>query len=605
MAKKTPAKTAAPKIRDTWNLGLMYLSPGDPKIERDLKAMEKACAEFEKKWRPQVKKLGQPKALAEAMRDYESLVEALASNRAGFFLGLSRALDSESQELRAAESRASQRAVSAGNRVEFFTLAIGKLAAAEQARALKAKELAPYRYYLSRVFLTARYQLPEVAETLSNSLSLPGKAMWMDMTDARENALTVEKDGKHVPIAEALGAVSSTADAAERRALHSRSIAALKTVAHYAEAEINAVYTWKKAQDEARGFARPEDATLLSYEVDAKTVAALRKAVTDAYPLARRFYAAKAKLLGLKKLTYADRGVGLAGGTAEGWKPSFAEAADSFKEILDGVGPWYRETFDRYLRDGHLDAYPKKGKTGGAFCTSIRKSPIYVLLNHEPSSRSFATLAHEMGHAFHSEHAGAQAAIYEGYSMATAESASTFFERLAFEKMVAEAPSEESRFGLVFQKANDFVATVFRQIACSEFELALHRRIRAEGYLSAAEIGKEHNRAMSAYLGDAVELSDDDGYFFVTWSHIRRHFYVFSYAFGELVANALYEKYEKEGDVAAFEKFMKAGGSDTVESIFGASGLDVTKPAFWKKGLAAFERMVEEIEAAAARKGKR
>jgi oligoendopeptidase F len=117
-------------------------------------------------------------------------------------------------------------------------------------------------------------------------------------------------------------------------------------------------------------------------------------------------------------------------------------------------------------------------------------------------------------------------------------------------------------------------------------------------------MAREHNRAMAEYLGPAVRVDEDNGYMFVSWSHLRRPFYVFSYAFGELVANALYEKYRATGDVAAFERFMKAGGSDTVENIFAASGLDVTKPAFWKKGLAAFERMVEEIEAEAANRGK-
>lgn len=604
MEKKRKTKGAATAVRESWDLGLMYASPEDPKLERDVRAAERACASFEKAWRPREKELARPAVLAAALREYEALVEALSSSRPGFYLGLSRALDAESQPLRAAEAKLQQRLVAAGNRIEFFTLAIGRLDAAARARALKAKEVAPYRYFLSRIFLSAEHQLPEVAETLSSSLSRPGRSMWIEMTESREAGLTVEKGGKPVPIAEALASVASVEDAGERRALHRRATAALKGIAPYAEAEINAIYSWKKAMDDARRFANPEDETFLRYEISGSTVAALRRAVRDAAPLARRFYAAKAKLLGLKKLSYADRGAGLPPNPSVwSWKPSFAEAADAFAEIVAPVGAWYAETFDRYRRDGQIDVHPKKGKVGGAFCASIRRSPVYVMLNHEPSPRSFATIAHEMGHAFHSELCAGQPPLYEGYSMATAESASTFFERLAFEKMVADAPSPEARFGLVFEKANDFVATVFRQVACFEFESALHRRIRAEGYLSAEEIAKEHNRAMSEYLGPAVELDPDDGYFFVSWSHIRSHFYVFSYAFGELVANALYERYRKAGDVAAFEKFMRAGGSDTVENIFAASGLDVTKPSFWKKGLAAFERMVEEIEAEAAKRG--
>jgi oligoendopeptidase F len=591
--------------KDRWDLGLLYASPEDPKLERDLKAIEKACAAFEKTWRPQVAKLAQPKVLAAAMRGYEALSE-IPGHTPGFYLFLAGDLDTANDGLRAKLALVGERAAKAGNRLEFFSVALAKLPEAARPKLLEAKELARYRYFLDRVFLGARHKLSEAEEKLTALASNPACEMWVDMTNKRESALTVEHEGKQIPLAEAFGRVTTTHDTAARRALYARINAALKGIAPYAEAEMNAVYSWKKIQDELRGFASPEEETLLAYEVSPKTVAALRKAVVDAFPLARRFYAAKAKLLGLPHLEYADRNVDLPpreGGAAE-WKPNFREACATLSEILGPVGPWYRETFRRYLERGQIDADPRQGKSGGGYCYKTRGNPTYVFLNHEPSPNAFKTLAHEMGHAFHYEHAAAQPALYEGYSMATAESASTFFERLAFEKMVADAPSPEARFRLLFGKANDFVSTVFRQIACFNLEMSLHRRVRAEGYLPAAEMAREHNRAMAEYLGPAVRVDEDNGYMFVSWSHLRRPFYVFSYAFGELVANALYEKYRATGDVAAFERFMKAGGSDTVENIFAASGLDVTKPAFWKKGLAAFERMVEEIEAEAANRGK-
>jgi oligoendopeptidase F len=604
MAKKNAPKLAAPAaIRDTWNLALMYSSPSDPRLERDLRAIERGCAEFEKRWRPQAKKLGQLPTLARALNDYEALSERL-SGRPMYYLGLSRAVATDDKTILAAIGRASDRLTKAGNRTTFFALEIGRLPRAVQERALADKKLARYRHLLDNYFRAGAHQLSEAEENLSSLLARPGAGMWEEYTDGRVSALTVEWQGKTIPAQEALSKVTTIDSAEERRELRALAMRAIRTEAPAAEAEMNALYTWKKVQDELRGYARPEDGVIQGYEIDTKTVDTLRREVERAYPLAHRFFAAKAKLMGMKKLAMSDTYAKLpnASGAPE-WKPTFPEAVAALRKLVAPIGDGrYARLLDEMVANGQIDAHPRKGKTGGAFCASQRDLPTYILLNHDPSPNWFTVLAHEFGHASHAWMHRKQPIFYDGVTMMTAEVASTFFESLAHAALAERAPDEATRLRYLVDRAGDFAGSVFAQVSAHAYEETLHRRIRAEGYLSAAEMAKECNVATERFLGPAVEVDEDSGYKFVFWGHLRSHFYFTPYSFGELVALALAEEYRRTGDARAFERFMEKGCSDRAEKIFADSGIDVTKPAFWRKGLAAFERMVEEIEAAAAKK---
>lgn len=601
MPKKSK-KLLSSAARETWNLGLLYASPEDPKLERDLRAVERACATFAKAWQPQAKRLAQVATLARALADYEALSEA-TSGKASYYLWLAKCLATDDKSLLAALGRVDERLTRAGNLVQFFPLALGRLPETAQRRALAAPSLRRYRYLLESIFRSARHQLSDAEEKLSNLLYRPGEGMWEDFVDARVSALSVTWEGKSLPIEEAIGKVPGLPSAEARRALRRLAMDALKTVAPAAEAELNAIYTWKKAQDELRGYARPEDATFEGYEIDRATVETLIREVTRAYPLAHRFYAAKAKLLGLPKLAAADLMAPLpvVPGAAE-WKPSFAEAAATLREVVAPVSAKHVALLDAMLAEGRFDAYPRAGKTGGAFCASRRNLPTYILLNHEPSARSFATLAHEFGHAVHASMHRGQPVFYDGETMMSAEVASTFFERLAADAALAKVADPRARLAALVDRGNDFVATVFRQVAAHGYAATLHRRVRAEGYVSAEEIAREGNAALAPYLGPAVELAPEDGYTFVYWGHLRSHFYFTPYAFGELVAAALHRRFKETGDVQAFERFMAAGCSARVEDIFAASGLDLRQPAVWRQGLAEFEAIVEEVERAAGEK---
>jgi oligoendopeptidase F len=201
-----------------------------------------------------------------------------------------------------------------------------------------------------------------------------------------------------------------------------------------------------------------------------------------------------------------------------------------------------------------------------------------------------------MGHAFHSELSESQGPIYSVLSMSLAETASTLFEQIAFEA-IFEKLSDKEKIVALEQKLNSDIATIFRQIACFNFEKDMHEGIRTKGFLTKEELAGLHNKNMQSYLGSVFEIEDDSGYAFVSWPHLRFFFYVYSYAYGMLVSKALLRRYKKDKSFwTKIEQFLSAGGKDSPENILKEIGIDVSKPSFWKEGLKEIEDDIEKLE---------
>jgi oligoendopeptidase F len=310
----------------------------------------------------------------------------------------------------------------------------------------------------------------------------------------------------------------------------------------------------------------------------------------------------KAKLLGKKKLHYEDRAA-RAGKISRSFtiNETIKGVSDAFAEI----DPKYVRITESYLQKGQVDWMPRQGKHGGGYCSSMYGNPTFVLLNHTNDMHSFGTFAHEMGHAFHGELSEAQGPIYSSYSTSLAETASTLFEQIAFEA-VFEKLSEKEKVAALEMRINDDISTIFRQIACFNFEKDMHTGVRLKGALSGAELAAIHNKNMQAYLGPVVAMDPEDGYYFVTWSHIRRFFYVYSYAFGLLVSKALLRRYRADKSFwSKIEQFLSAGGNDSPENILKSIGIDVSKPDFWQEGIDAIAEDLATLEKLTGKKGKK
>ncbi len=586
MAKKNNIKTE-------WNLALLYpKGDADPQIEKDMQAAEAAYAEFAAKYEKNDSYTKDAAALLTALSDLETLNNK-ANNRPLMYYHYKQVLNSADKHASAMMTTFTQRFTTAGNTIVFFSLTLGKIAPEKQAEFLANAALARYHHFLRVMFNESKHRIGIEGERVLNLMSLPANQLWTKHVQEKTTALHVVWKGKKMPLSQARGLVSEL-PTKERRALYALIVEAEKSIAADAEAELNALGAYKKITDELRGFSKPFDSRVLDSQNRTETIERMIKVVESHNSISHRFYKIKAKLLKEKKLTYADRSAAV-GSTSK--KYSFAETCGFLSETFGKISPFYRETFEEYLAKGQIDAFPRKGKAAGAFCSSSTNNPIFVLLNHVDTFKSVNVLAHEMGHAFHSEWTErSQPNIYHDYSTPVAEVASTFFENFAFDALL-ETLTPKERVIALHDKINGSVATIFRQIALFKFENELHLSIRRKGALTHDEMAALLAKHMQEYLGPSVKVSKDDGYDFVTWTHIRLLFYVYAYAYGEMVSTALYARYKKDpAFLAKVEEFMKAGSSKSSEAIFEDIGIPVSSEGFFKEALDEISREVDLLD---------
>ncbi|MBP9669204.1 MAG: hypothetical protein KBE09_02850 [Candidatus Pacebacteria bacterium] len=590
--------TPPPNIpyKTEWDLTLLYKNPSDPQIEKDIRDVEARYARFEKKYRtaPFTKT---SRSLLAALQDYEKLADKASAGKPLRYFWYRKELNSKDDHAESQIRLISERFTKAGNRITFFDLAIGKIRAPQQKKYLADKNLAPYRYLLTRIFKTAKHDLSELEEKVLALTAAPSGGMWVSGVDKAIAARTITWKGTEMPLNEALSAASHKESQQERMDMWKLILERIAEVAEFSESEINALYTKKKITDELRKLPHPYSATILGYENDEKSVRTLIDTVTASFPVAHRFHALKKRLLKLDTLHYADRAAPLVLPATKVEPFPFERSYRLVHEAFLDAGERYAHILDNFLARGQIDVAPKAGKSGGAFCASSHSLPTFVLLNHTNDFNSTMTLAHEMGHAIHSELCAKQPVFYDDYSTAVAETASTFFEGWAFEHIAKTLPKEQ-RIKLLHDRLQDHVATVFRQIACFNFELELHQSVRKDGWVPKEKIATLMQKHMQAYLGPSVSVTPEDGYTFVNWSHIRNPFYVYSYAYGQLISSALFQLVHTDRKhLSKAAAFMEAGSTDTPENIFKRIGIDVTKASFWKAGIASIERDIDELEA--------
>lgn len=588
-----------PKIKTEWNLGLLYKSLDDPRIEQDMRAYERTAALFRKKWANRDDYLTDKKALLAALRDYEKASEILSSPKPWWYAALQFHMNSENKKASALQTKLEERYAKAGNLVRFFSLKLGTIAQKEQKQFLADKEFTRYRYMLSREFETAKHNLSEKEEELMSLLSIPAGSLWVKLTEKEVHKLSVRWKGQDMPIEKAQLVASEIRNKNERHKLSDDIKKKLISVADLAASELTALITAHKISDEKRGFAKPYAGTILGYQNDEAVIERLVALVTAHFHISQRFFKLHARLLKQKKLTMIDRVIDI-GKISR--KFPFEEALPIVRNALSSVHASYGAFLDAYLANGQIDVHPRKGKHGGGYCWSINKCPTYILLNHNDTVRSVETLGHEMGHAIHGELAESQPVMYRDYSFSIAETASTFFEEVTIDHLKGILPEKDRIIMLHKQIAND-ISTIFLQIACFNFETELHQKIKQEGELSADNMATLMRKHIGAYAGPVVELTDRDGYSFVNWSHLRSMFYVYTYAYGQLVSKSLFAKWKKDKQFAEkIREFLSAGGNDTPERILKKAGIDVTDPSFFKAGLKEIERSIDELERLTAKK---
>ncbi len=586
------------KIKTKWNLALLYKSEKDPKIEYDMKQIESAILRFEKKYKNRRHYMENEHKLFEALKDYEALEEKTVARPALYFHYL-KDIDGDNKYAKSQLNLFSSRLAKIGNKLVFFTLNLGKIPKPHQNRFLKSKKLSHYAHFLKLVFDNAKYDLSDKEEKIMNLKSQASYEMWVSGQSKLLNTQTVNFGSKDIAINEALEMIPNLTRP-KRIKLSEIVQSKLKEISYFAENELNAIITDKKINDELRGFKNPWSGMILSNENDEESILKLAKLVTKNFNISRKFYALKAKLMSLKKLHRADLSAPI--GKVKR-KYNFNEAVTIIGNALRQFDPKYADIFQSFLERGQIDVYPMKSKEGGGYCSSARETPTFILLNYGKNLRSITTIAHEMGHAIHAHLSKSQSPLYADCTISVAEVASTLFENFIFDELIKNM-SKRERVIALHDKISDSVGSIFRQIAAFNFEMELHNSIRKRGYLESDEIASLLNKHMAPSFGPIVDIKEKNGYAFVYWSHFRRFFYVYTYAFGALISSALHQSYKKDKTfIKKIEQFMMAGSSKSPYQIFKDAGIDINDMKFFETGLEGIDKDISRLEREAREAG--
>jgi oligoendopeptidase F len=591
---KPPAETVP-----VWRLDDLYASREDPRIEADIAAAIAINSELAALKGAFVGARSHPQELGglidQGVTLYQRATDKLWAIGAYAGLAASTARDDAAWARFEADLRTRGSQIAA--ETLFFTLELNALEDAEIEAALAAHPVAArWRPWLRRVRLSRPHELSHDLERLLLDRG-PAVANWVRLYDETLARLVVRAGRESLTLAEALNRMSD-ADAGVRKGAAQGLAKALEAKAPTFALSMNTLAFEKQVEDRWRKYATPAASRHVANEVDAEAVAALEAAVVASYPrLSHRYYALKAKVMGKTRLDHWDRNAPLT--TTPPRKYGWDAARGIVLESFDALAPRFATTAARFFDEPWIDAAPRAGKQSGAYSHPVtsERHP-YVFLNYMGERRDVLTLAHELGHAVHQTLAAPQGTLLADTPLTLAETASIFGEGLVFERLLADAKGLERR-DLLAGKIEDGLNTVVRQIAFHRFETRFHHA-RAAGELSTGEIGGIWLEVMGESLGPAIRLNP--GYE-VYWSYVSHFvhapFYVYAYAFGNLLVEALMEARRRNprGFAPLYEDLLAAGGARTYVEALAPFGLDPRDPAFWSAGCAGLERLVDEFEA--------
>ena len=583
----------------TWDLTDLYEGIGDDAIAADLARCRREAERMESAWQGKICN-ATPQDLATLIADYEQVLEALgkAQSHAQLLFAAS------TTDAQIARHHQSIREASAdiGARLLFVELEIAALPSDHVDRLLETAEFAVWQPWLRRVRAFAPHQLSPDMERMLAERAPSGRGAWVRLFDETAAGLRFPFGDAEVTEAEVLNKMSSP-DADERREAGASLSQTLKANERLLSLVLNTIAKDKEVEDRWRGFARPVASRNLDNDVDDQTVDALVAAVDDRNAdLSHRYYRLKAGWMGGDTLNWWDRNAPLPSDDDRNF--SWDEARQLVLASFDGFDPQMAAQAEPFFTRNWIDAEPRAGKSSGAFSHPVTPSAHpYILMNFSGKSRDVMTLAHEMGHGIHQRLAADRGYLMSDTPLTLAETASVFAEMLTFRRLVDSTDSPAIRQRLLAGKVEDMLNTVVRQVAFHNFETRFHDA-RRNAELTSDEISDIWMETQRAALGPAIKTGDD---YRPIWGYIPHFvhtpFYVYAYAFGDCLVNALWQTYQSaqaDGQaadfVASYRSLLQAGGTERYDIALQRFGLDPRDPAFWSMGLDMISGMIDELE---------
>ncbi|MEM9028377.1 MAG: M3 family oligoendopeptidase [Pseudomonadota bacterium] len=580
-----------------WNLSDLYPGPDSPELLADLERVAADAEAFKATY--QGKLVGaDAETILTAIETYEATSEVMG--RIGAFGFLNYVGDQQNPDRVKFFGDIQGKLTDISSHYIFFTLELNEIADDDLAAALKHDGLSRYKPYFDELRKGKPFQLDEELERVFHDKSQTSRSAFNRLFDETMSGLRFDVAGEPepMPLEPTLNLLTDK-DRKRREAASDAVAATLKDNVRLFTLITNTLAKDKEISDRWRGFKDVADARHLSNRVEAPVVDALVTAVRESYPkLSHRYYAMKARWLGMDKLAHWDRNAPLPE------KPErvipWAEAQSIVLGAYRGFAPMMAELAQPFFDDRWIDAPTRPGKGSGAFAhPTVPSVHPYVMMNYQGKSRDVMTLAHELGHGVHQRLAAKQGLILSSTPLTLAETASVFGEMLTFKALLKGAADPKERKALLAGKVEDMINTVVRQIAFYEFERKIHLA-RRDGELTSEQIGEAWMSVQGESLGPAIELKPGYELFWAYVPHfIHSPFYVYAYAFGDCLVNSLYALYEDAhpGFVDKYFEMLSAGGTKHHSELLAPFGLDASKPEFWHKGLAVIEGLIDELEA--------
>lgn len=584
----------------TWRLEDLYETRDGAAFKADLEKAAELSKVFEAKWKGKLAAAAEKTGadgLGAAIAEYEALDDLFG--KIGSYAGLTYFSDTSSPANGKFYGDTQAKLTDLSAHLLFFALELNRIDDTVIDACLdRDPAAAHYGPWIVDLRKDKPHQLDDKLEQLFLEKSMTSAAAFNRLFDETMADLRFEVDGESQPLEITLNMLQDP-DSATRAGAAAALSKTFNDNLRVFTLITNTLAKDKDISDRWRGFDDIADSRHLANRVEREVVDALAAAVRDAYPrLSHRYYAMKAKWLGMETMNFWDRNAPLpeAPNAVIPWN----EAKDTVLSAYGAFSPEMADIARRFFDEQWIDAPARPGKAPGAFAhPTVPSAHPYVLVNYLGKPRDVMTLAHELGHGVHQVLAGGQGALMCQTPLTLAETASVFGEMLTFRTLLERTRDRRERKAMLAQKVEDMINTVVRQIAFYEFERKVHTA-RKDGELTAEQIGELWLSVQHDSLGPAITVSE--GY--ETWwtyipHFIHSPFYVYAYAFGDCLVNSLYAVYQNAGPGFQEKYFdlLKAGGSQHYSELLKPFGLDASDPAFWSRGLSMIEGLIDELEA--------
>jgi oligoendopeptidase F len=577
-----------------WSLTDLFPSQDNSELERAFQTLEQRVSKFESH-RDSLKPDMDVEEFMQILTESEQT--SRLAHRLYAFAGLAFSADTQDQDIQALMGRIQQFMAELSNRTLFFDLWWKEV---DDKSAKRFMDVAgDYRYYLEEMRHFKPHTLTEPEEKIINLKNVTGVEALTNLYDAITNryAFKLEVEGEIKELTR--GELMSYAQGPDAD-LRAKAYQELYRVYGEDGKILGQMYQtvvrdWHNENTNLRNFSSPISARNLFNDIPDEVVDTLLEVCRKNAGIFQRFFKLKARFLGMERLRRYDIYAPVAKADK---KYEFGQAVEMVLDSFENFDPKMAILAKRVFDESHLDSEVRKGKRGGAFCWSVEPSLTpWVLANYNGKPRDVATLAHELGHAIHAMLAEGHTAFTYHSSLPLAETASTFGEMMLVDKLLTEEKDEAVRRDMLFRQVDDAYATIMRQAFFALFERQAHEMVQDNAPVD--EISKAYMENLGEQFGDTVEISEEFKWEWVSIPHIfHTPFYVYAYAFGQLLVLSLYQQYQAEGETfkPKYFKILSAGGSESPEKILKDAGIDIRSATFWQGGFDVISSLVEQLE---------